>query len=63
MEIPGIGRFLMQAVEREAAERGMDDIRLDYWTFNDGARKFFGALGYEPYNERARLRLSPTEQA
>jgi ribosomal protein S18 acetylase RimI-like enzyme len=53
----GVGRRLMQAVEVEARARGMDDIRLDYWSFNERARGFFATLGYEPYNERARLPL------
>jgi ribosomal protein S18 acetylase RimI-like enzyme len=57
----GVGRRLMEAVQQEACERGMDDIRLDYWTFNERAKKFFASLGYEPYNERARLRLTQTK--
>ena len=53
----GIARRLMSAVETEARRQGVDDIRLDYWTFNAAAREFFGAMGYEPYNVRARLAL------
>jgi ribosomal protein S18 acetylase RimI-like enzyme len=47
----------MAAVEAEARLRGINEIRLDFWTFNERAKHFFCSLGYEPYNERARLRL------
>lgn len=49
----GWGTALMEAIEGEGARRGADEVRLDYWSFNERARRFFTALGYEPYNVRA----------
>ena len=55
----GIGRLLMATVDEEARRRGVEEIRLDYWLFNSSARRFFGALGYVPYSERARRAVAP----
>lgn len=41
----GWGAALMRAVEDEAARRQLDEIRLDFWSFNDRAERFFAALG------------------
>ena len=50
----GVGRLLVSTVEEEARRRGVDEVRLDYWSFNEPAQRFFAALGYAPYNVRAR---------
>jgi len=42
----GIGRALMQAAESWASEKGIDQIELSVWEFNDQARAFYAALGY-----------------
>jgi ribosomal protein S18 acetylase RimI-like enzyme len=42
----GIGRALMETAERWASERGIDQIELSVWEFNDQARAFYAALGY-----------------
>jgi ribosomal protein S18 acetylase RimI-like enzyme len=42
----GIGRTLMEAAERWASERGVDQIELSVWEFNEQARAFYAALGY-----------------
>jgi ribosomal protein S18 acetylase RimI-like enzyme len=42
----GIGRALMEAAERWALERGIDQIELGVWEFNEEARAFYAALGY-----------------
>lgn len=44
----GVGRGLMAAVETWATERGADQVLLTVWSGNDGARAFYGALGYGP---------------
>jgi len=49
----GWGTALMEAIEGEGARRGAGEVRLDYWSFNERARRFFTAIGYEPYNVRA----------
>ncbi len=41
----GYGRKLMQEMERQAKERGVNTIRLD--TFNWQGTEFYKALGYE----------------
>lgn len=46
----GWGAALIGAVEDEAALRRLDEIRLDYWSFNVAAQRFFTRLGYLPYN-------------
>jgi ribosomal protein S18 acetylase RimI-like enzyme len=53
----GCGRALVRAMEDEAQRRSIDDLRLDYWTFNEQARRFFSSLGFEPFNERVRKSL------
>ncbi len=53
----GAGRALMTAVDDEARRRGLDEVRLDYWSFNSRARRFFGSLGFQPFNERTRRAL------
>lgn len=42
----GIGQALMDAVYRWARERGIADVELTVWEFNDEARAFYEALGY-----------------
>lgn len=50
----GVGRLLVTILEDEGRRRAVEEIRLDYWSSNSSARRFFDALGYAPYNERAR---------
>jgi GNAT superfamily N-acetyltransferase len=50
----GVGRLLMVAVQAEAARLHIDEIRLDYWTFNHEAASFFASLGYEPFSINVR---------
>ncbi len=53
----GIGRALVRAVEREAAELAVQQVALDTWSFNTSAQAFFTGCGYEVYNVRLRRRL------
>jgi diamine N-acetyltransferase len=55
----GIGRALLEAVEREAATLGAQQVSLDTWSFNATAQAFFTGCGYEVYNVRLRRRLRP----
>jgi ribosomal protein S18 acetylase RimI-like enzyme len=59
----GIGRALVQAVEREAAELGVQQVALDTWSFNTAAQAFFAWCGYEIYNVRLRRRLPSSRRA
>ena len=47
---------LMEALQGEAAARGIDQIELDVWLFNDEAREVYERLGFEPIMQRMRLR-------
>jgi ribosomal protein S18 acetylase RimI-like enzyme len=43
----GVGTALMQAVEAQAADMGIQDIRLHVWEANEAALHFYEELGYE----------------
>lgn len=43
----GIGRSLMALAEDWAHARGVVDIRLNIWAFNDRAMRLYKSLGYE----------------
>lgn len=42
----GIGRALLRAAEAWAKENGATEMRLNVWEFNQGAQRFYEALGY-----------------
>ena len=49
----GVGRLLMNALERESRELGLDALRLDTRTDLVEARSLYASLGYiegEPHN-------------
>jgi ribosomal protein S18 acetylase RimI-like enzyme len=50
----GVGRALMAAAEGWAAERGIIEIELSVWEFNQGALAFYEQLGY--VTERRKMR-------
>ena len=50
----GIGRALMERAERWAAERGLNEVQLNVWEFNQGAIAFYEELGY--VTERRQMR-------
>jgi len=50
----GIGRFLMEGVERLGAEHGIPFVRLDAYVVNPVSTTFYRAIGYE---ERATINL------
>lgn len=50
----GIGRALLAAAEQFARERGLAEIRLSVWTFNEAARRFYERAGYQAYQEQRR---------
>lgn len=43
----GVGRGLMQAAEAWARQRGVTDLRLHVWDFNQRALRLYAELGYE----------------
>jgi ribosomal protein S18 acetylase RimI-like enzyme len=53
----GLATALCRAVEDEARQRGIGDLALDHWSFNETAAAFFSRLGYEAFNVRMRRSL------
>lgn len=45
----GVGRALMQRVERYASDQGIHRLELDSWMFNQEAHDFFHRLGFTNY--------------
>jgi ribosomal protein S18 acetylase RimI-like enzyme len=48
----GIGRALVEEANKWALERDITQMELLVWEFNEGARAFYGALGYQTVNRR-----------
>jgi ribosomal protein S18 acetylase RimI-like enzyme len=48
----GCGKRLMALVKDIASERGLQNIALDTWGFNQQAQAFFASQGFEPFNYR-----------
>lgn len=42
----GVGRKMMEAIRQEAKQNGCPRIELDVWAFNEGARQFYEAVGF-----------------
>jgi diamine N-acetyltransferase len=51
----GIARALFAALQQEAGARGVNDIELDVWAFNEQARQVFVKLGFQGLMERMTL--------
>ena len=45
----GVGRALVEAVKTVAAQRGIDRVTADIWSFNEEATSFFQSCGLMPY--------------
>ena len=48
----GIGLALMERIHLWAAERGLKQIQLTVWDFNEAAQAFYKKLGYEMLHHR-----------
>ena len=48
----GVGRALMAEAEAVATELGLARIELDVRAWNEGAARFYAALGYAPFSAR-----------
>ena len=44
----GVGQSLMEHAHRWALDKGVAEVELSVWDFNDGAIAFYGHLGYKP---------------
>ena len=45
----GTGRALMDALKSRARTKGYPRIELDVWSFNEGARQFYEAMGFSTF--------------
>ena len=48
----GIGRVLMECLHEWAIDKGVVQIELNVWEFNQGAISFYETLGYETASRR-----------
>lgn len=53
----GIGRLLMQRIHHWARERGLDEVELNVWEFNEEASALYRSLGYETSRRTLRKNL------
>jgi len=53
----GVGTALIGRAKALAAEAGTDQILLEVWSFNSGARDFYAAQGFVPLKQRLRLEV------
>jgi diamine N-acetyltransferase len=59
----GIAWALLAELKREASCRGVTQIELDVWGFNDEARCAFVSLGFKPVMERMTLSAGRPKQS
>ena len=55
----GVGRALMAEAEAVATELGLARVELDVRAWNEGAARFYTALGYAPFATRLARDLRP----
>lgn len=53
----GVGQSLMERVHLWAQARGLKEIQLTVWGFNEGAQTFYKNLGYKMLHHRMRKEL------
>jgi ribosomal protein S18 acetylase RimI-like enzyme len=53
----GVGQMLMEQAHRWALEKGLSEVELNVWEFNEGAVTFYKKLGYETSHRTMRISL------
>ena len=53
----GIGKQMMQKIQALAREKGFSKIELNMWEFNQGALKFYEAIGFSTYRRYMEMPL------
>lgn len=53
----GVGTALIEQAKALAAEAGTNQIILEVWNFNSGARDFYASQGFAPMKHRLRLEV------
>lgn len=59
----GVGRQLLERVQTDAGELGVNQVGLDTWSFNESAIAFFRRNGLEPYRLQLRRSTMPPKGA
>ena len=54
----GVARSLMLVAENTAPKLGCTEVRLEHRDFNEGAHRFYEALGYRTYSVSMARRVS-----
>jgi len=54
----GLGQKLLAAASDIARSNGLSEIRLDYWSFNEPARRFYAKNGFRVFREFVSKRLA-----
>ena len=57
----GVGKRLVEAFEAWAHAEGAPSVELNVYEFNDGARRFYEALGYAPLRRTLRKPFPPED--
>jgi len=55
----GIGKRLLQDIDELAVRLDLDRVLLDVWAFNDSARAFFLARGYNAFGSKLTRAITP----
>jgi len=50
----GVGRALMERAHQWARDKGVTQVELGVWEFNEGAMAFYEKLGYRPASRKMR---------
>lgn len=58
----GIGTKLLDAVERELDDRGVDDVLLEVMAGNEAARRFYREAGYDQFRVTMKRSLSESRK-
>lgn len=57
----GCGKALIEAAKALARESKLDRVELDFWSFNERARRFFASQGFVTITEKMALELEPIQ--
>jgi len=56
----GVGRELLEFMRDDAKAKGFTRIELDMWTFNEGALRFYEAIGFRTFRRFMEWELEET---
>lgn len=62
MRRQGVGTELFSFIAADAGRRGFERVELDMWEFNEGALKFYEAVGFRTYRRLLELKVQGEEK-